>query len=106
MEEGKDDVRRRLKEKLRAKKNERFGGGGGGGKCVEGVLQDAILSTAGDDGDLLRVAQSLIKAPKADVLSMSKKVVLPRVPLDKVVKGKCEESDEEEAPPTTRRFSW
>ena len=63
------DTKQRLREKLRAKKEERLGGRrtGSGGDSVENSMtsmQDALLKLAGDDVDALTFVQHAMKNPK------------------------------------------
>jgi len=96
-----DEARKRLKAKLRAKRQERRGGSewsredAGGGLATR--MQEAVLKAAGDDAQALQVASALLSDPgKAGELL---KAVTSCVP----TKGE-EEVGEEEAPPPPSAF--
>ena len=96
-----DEARKRLKAKLRAKRQERRGGGersgedGGGG--LPSRMQEAVLQAAGDDAQALQVASALLRDP-------GKAVELLRAVTSSVPTKEEEGEEEEEAPPPPSSF--
>ena len=61
-------LRDRLKNRILEKKNERYGGG-----ARKPTPQDMLLKLAGDDADVLKLAQQALTRP-ADVANMMKSI--------------------------------
>ena len=65
------DARRRLREHIRNKKNQRGGTARDDCRMHSSKLQDALLNVAGDDADMLKLAQQALKDPSQLLKALS-----------------------------------
>lgn len=87
---SREELRKRLREKLKGKRETRSGGGGGGSDVAPvQKMEEVMLNTFGNDPEALRAVAEVMKDPKK---------ALKELTSEKTVSHE-EFSEDEEAPP-------
>ena len=91
---SREELRKRLREKLKGKRDTRSGGGGGGNEAAPvKKMEEVMLNTFGNDPEALRAVTEVMKDPKKALKELTSKNAVPHE----------EYSEDEEAPPDVGR---